>query len=161
MATEFKNLTDTDEIQEIKDLVNKSLDGEQFSATDDDTKKNPLGLRFGTRHHMNDCTMNPKLDNATFQKRGSIVKTQYRIETPCTITASYIRIEFKGAAGQAKLDDTLRQECDLEIIYSSGGSSVKVLRLNNGSGSPDGRNRMMRHAPANLTQWINDALKED
>lgn len=157
MADNWKNITDADEIDYVTEIVESALDGKQFSATDDDTSKR-LGRRYGTRHHMNDCTLNPKLSNATFQKRGKFAKISYRIETLCTITAAYIRIEYK-TTGSEKKDDTLRQECTLEVIMASSGSSVKVLRLGDAAGSGDGRNRMMNYVPLNLTTWLNNELK--
>ena len=96
-AENWKNVTDPEEIKQITQLLESGLAGKQFSDTDDDTHVN-LGVRTGTRHHMNACTVNPQLSKATFQKRGSYVKTEYRIESPCTITGAYIRLEYLGTS---------------------------------------------------------------
>lgn len=157
MSNNWTNVTDANEVSGLSETIESALDAKQFSATDDDTSKR-LGKRYGTRHHMNDCTINPKLSNAIFQKKGGFPKTEYRVEMPCTITAAYIRIEFK-TAGNEKKDDTLRQQCNIEVVIAPSGSSVKVLRLGDGAGSGDGRNRMMKYVPGHLTTWINNELK--
>jgi hypothetical protein len=109
---------------------------------------------------MNDCTLNPKLSDAVFEARGSRRRGSERVITPCTVTGAYIRIEFKPN-GQEKKDGTLRQECDLEVIISNSGSSVKVLRKGESSGSGDGLNRMMNHMPKHMTAWLNQELQEE
>lgn len=155
----WKDVTDAEQVKEIAELLESALDGKQFSGCDDDTVLR-AGIRYGTRHHMNDCTINPTLSKIKVQKRGSSLRTEYRIECPCIITAAYIRIEF-GTWGSRKRDDTLKQNSDLEVVISAGGSSVKVLRTKTGSGSADGRKRMMRRAPGKLTLWINTALANE
>jgi hypothetical protein len=156
-AENWKTVTDPEEIKQITQLLESALVGKQFSDTDDDTHVR-YGMRIGTRHHMNACTTNPQLSRATFQKRGVFAKIEYRIESPCTITGAYVRIEYHPWTEQQ--DDTLRQECDLEIIIAHSGSSVKVLRKGMSSGSGDGLKRMMRHVPGKMTGWINASLKQ-
>lgn len=157
-AENWKTVTDPEEIKQITQLLESALVDKQFSDTDDDTHVR-FGVRTGTRHHMNACTTNPQLSRATFQKRGVFVKSEYRIESPCTITGAYVRFEYHGTSTEKK-DDTLRQECDLEIIIAPSGSSVKVLRKGMSSGSGDGLQRMMSHVPGKMTGWINASLKQ-
>lgn len=159
ISAEWTDVTGKEEITQITVLVESAIHGKEFSRTDDDTKMR-IGRRYGTRHHMNSCTISATLSKAKIQKRGSFPRTEYRVECPCLVSGSYIRIEF-GSGPDKKNDDALRQEGDLEIVLAPSGSSVKVLRQTDGHGSGDGRGRMMNSVPSILTSWITDELKNE
>lgn len=157
---DWKPVADQAEAQKIQKFIETALDAQSFSATDDDTKVK-LGDRVGVRHHMNSCTLNVKTSGIKVEKRGGVLSSEYRITFPCVLSATYVRIDFGGIGGGKKKESSIREEFEAQAIVSPAKTEVNVVRRTGGSGSGDGRGRMMKHAPGQMTKWLRNALETE
>ena len=154
---DWKPVTDKAEAARIRKVVEKALEANEFSFTDDDTKVR-FGDRVGVRHHLNSCSLNVQSDGMKVETRPGPVFPEYRVVFKAVLTATYVRIDYGGAGGGKKEESSIRDEFEGRAIIAASKSEVKVVDRKGGRGKGDGRDRMMRKAPSHMTGWLVNAL---
>ena len=143
-----------DQLNEIRSRVLHAVDGQGGTWTDDDTHFR-LGRRYGTRHHLNGCTVNIVEGSLRAWQTNDWLNPQKKITCEAIMTATYIRIEF-GSGPDRKSEDALRQPLKIEVVMSGAGTNVTYSNNGPGSGSGDGIGRTMNH----LSPWLESHIKQ-
>jgi hypothetical protein len=156
VVVDWKDVTPA-ELDDVRKRLLHAVDGQGGSWTDDDTKFR-LGRRFGTRHHLNGCTIN-FIDGSLRAVRSSDwLNPQTKITCEGVMTATYVRIEF-NAGPDKKSEEPLRQPLVVEIHISAvAGTTVTCTNNGDGTGSADGIGRVMNHLRPAVEALIRSAL---
>jgi len=141
-----------DQLNEIRNRILHAIDGQGGSWTDDDTKFR-FGKRYGTRHHLNGCTINIVEGSLRAWHTTDWLNPQRKISCEAVVAATYVRIEF-GTGPDRESSENLRQPLLLDVVLSSAGTKVTFSNNGAGTGSGDGMGRVMNH----LSQWLQSQI---